>query len=100
MDGMKDLLIYCLQLIKMYRSGSFIHFFLNIFQYEIPVLVIGKLEGLYGKKLSSSVDYINNATNIAQTQNGGDKNASDNYINALNCINNNPELQKLIQKYS
>jgi hypothetical protein len=35
MDEMKDLLIYCLQLIKMYRSDSFIHFFLNIFQYEI-----------------------------------------------------------------
>lgn len=72
----------------------------NIFQYEIPVLVIGKLEGLYGKKLSSGVDYINNATNIAQTQNGGDKKASDNYINALNCINNNPEIQELISKYS
>lgn len=72
----------------------------NIFQYEIPVLVIGKLEGLYGKKLSSGVDYINNATNIAQTQNGGGKAASDNYIAALDCINNNPEIQELISKYS
>lgn len=72
----------------------------NIFQYEIPVLVIGKLEGLYGKKLSSGVDYINNATNIAQTQNGGGKAASDNYIAALKCINDNSKIQELISKYS
>jgi predicted chitinase len=72
----------------------------NIFQYEIPVLVIGKLEGLYGKKLSSGVDYINNATNVAQTQNGGKNSASDNYIAALKCINNNSKIQELISKYS
>ena len=72
----------------------------NIFQYEIPVLIIGKLEGLYGKKLSNNIDYINNATNIAQTQNGGNKSASDNYNKALNCINNNSKIQELIQKYS
>ena len=72
----------------------------NIFQYEIPVLVIGKLEGLYGKKLSASTDYINSANNIAQTQNGGKKAASDNYIGALRCINSNSKIQELISKYS
>ena len=72
----------------------------NIFQYEIPVLIIGKLEGLYGDKLSTGVDYINNATNIAQTQNGGKKDASSNYIDALRCINSNSKIQELISKYS
>jgi len=72
----------------------------DIFLCEIPTLVIGKLEGLYGKKLSNNIDYINSATNIAQTQNGGNKNASDNYIQALNCINNNTKIQELISKYS
>jgi len=68
----------------------------NIFQYEIPVLVIGKIEGLYGKKLSESTNYINSADSIAQTQNGGKNRASDNYRDALSCINSNPSIQNLI----
>lgn len=71
-----------------------------IFQYEVPVLVIGKLEGLYGNKLSASTDYINSADNIAKTQNGGKNAASDNYRNALSCINSNPQIQNLIASYS
>jgi len=68
----------------------------NIFQYEIPVLVIGKIEGLYGKKLSESTNYVNSADSIAQTQNGGKNRASDNYRDALSCINSNSSIQNLI----
>jgi len=38
---------------------------------SVKALVIGKIEGNFGKKLSPTRDYLNNFLNVFQTQNGG-----------------------------
>ena len=38
---------------------------------SIKGLVIGKIEGIFGQKLSTNKDYLNNFMNVFRTQNGG-----------------------------
>jgi putative chitinase len=70
---------------------------------SIRLLVIGKIEGSFGKKLSTTTDYINIPLNILLTQNGGSSKsfvASAEYDNGRQWVNTTQWVQDLFNKYN
>lgn len=66
---------------------------------SIRILVLGKYKGTFGNKLDNNIDYTNNATAIAQTQNRRANSAIIlDYQRALNSINRTKWIQDLLNK--
>jgi len=73
-----------------------------LLQEDISVrgLVIGKLEGTFGRKLSKNTDYLTNGLNVLQTQNGGRNgslNVLPNYDDARIAVNTTSWIQQLFK---
>jgi predicted chitinase len=65
---------------------------------SIRILVLGKYKGTFGNKLDKNIDYTNNASAIAYTQNRNATNAVIlDYQRALNSINRTAWIQELLK---
>jgi predicted chitinase len=70
---------------------------------SIRLLVIGKIEGSFGRKLSTTTDYINNPSNILLTQNGGSSKRLvplTEYDAGRQWVNSTQWVQDLFNKYN
>jgi len=70
---------------------------------SIRLLVIGKIEGSFGKKLSPNTDYINTPSNILLTQNGGSSKRLvplSEYDAGRQWVNSTQWVQDLFNKYN
>jgi predicted chitinase len=70
---------------------------------SIRLLVIGKIEGSFGRKLSPNTDYINTPSNILLTQNGGSSKRLvplSEYDAGRQWVNNTQWVQDLFNKYN
>ena len=70
---------------------------------SIRLLVIGKIEGSFGKKLSPNTDYINTPSNILLTQNGGSSKRLvplSEYDAGRQWVNTTQWVQDLFNKYN
>jgi hypothetical protein len=66
---------------------------------SILILILGKIKGTFGEKLTPDIDYSINASAIVKTQNRSASQAIiDDYSRALNSINRTKWIQDLLNK--
>jgi predicted chitinase len=67
---------------------------------SIDILILGKINGVFGEALTTNIDYTTNAIAIVKTQNRAavrNKTIIHDYTKALNSINNTEWIQKLLR---